>query len=65
VHITGPGSHGAGTDPDEEAGGDSVAALESAGLAPDAQEDCERPTPRARLLITLRPVSAADWYPAG
>lgn len=65
VHIPGPGSCGAGSDPDEETGSGSVTAPEGADVIPGAHEGCERPTARARLVITLRPISAAGWHPEG
>jgi hypothetical protein len=65
VDAPGPGSCGAGSDPDEETGREFITAPEGAGVTPGDQEDCERPTSRAMLVITLRQISAADWHTEG
>jgi hypothetical protein len=65
VHTPGPGSRGAGSDPGEETGGEPISTPASAGAASGAQEDGERPTSKAMLVITLRPMTIADWQPTG
>jgi hypothetical protein len=62
VHTPGPGRDDAGPDPAEETGSEPITAPESAAVIPGAREDCERPTSRAMLVITLRQISTADWH---
>jgi hypothetical protein len=59
VQIPGPGSCGAGSDPDKKVG-EGGAPPERAGETSGDQNHREQPTIRAVLKIILRPLSAAD-----
>ena len=62
VQTPGPGSCGAGSDPDQEIGEGYITTPERAGEITGDQDGWELPSLRAVLVIILRQVSAVDRH---